>query len=111
MDIQHNLSKFIKKLKRLAKNLNAIKNTVKLLAVSKTKPISAILSSYQAGQTAFREKCVQEGVEKIQPGVSKVLTLNGILSGPLQSNKTRPVAEHFDWMETLDRAKITRSFK
>lgn len=80
---------------------------VTLLAVSKTKPFADILKAYHAGQRQFGENYVQEGVEKIQ--LAQQQNLNDItwhLIGPLQSNKTRIVAEHFDWVQTIDRLKI-----
>ncbi|KGQ49756.1 hypothetical protein IO46_10045 [Gallibacterium anatis] len=80
---------------------------VTLLAVSKTKPFADILTAYHAGQRQFGENYVQEGVEKIQ--LAKQQNINDItwhLIGPLQSNKTRIVAEHFDWVQTIDRLKI-----
>ena len=106
MDIQHNLNLIHQKIETACEEAKRNQNTVKLLAVSKTKPISAILSAYQAGQTAFGENYVQEGVEKIQYFESQGINLEWHFIGPLQSNKTRLVAEHFDWMQTLDRAKI-----
>ena len=81
---------------------------VRLLAVSKTVGADAVLQAVAAGQRDFGENYVQEGVDKIAavraalPGV--VLQWHCI--GPLQSNKTRPVAEHFDWVHTVDRLKI-----
>ena len=106
MDIQHNLNLIHQKIETPCKEAKRNQNTVKLLAVSKTKPISAILSAYQAGQIAFGENYVQEGVEKIQYLESQGINLEWHFIGPLQSNKTRLVAEHFDWMQTLERAKI-----
>nr|WP_311462942.1 YggS family pyridoxal phosphate-dependent enzyme [uncultured Aggregatibacter sp.] len=82
------------------------KSAVKLLAVSKTKPIEDILTAYEAGQMAFGENYVQEGVEKIQFCQQQQIELEWHFIGPLQSNKTRLVAEYFDWMQTLERAKI-----
>ncbi|WP_299081024.1 YggS family pyridoxal phosphate-dependent enzyme [uncultured Paraglaciecola sp.] len=82
-------------------------NSTKLLAVSKTKPVSDIVQAYEAGQRLFAENYVQEGVEKIQ----KLQTLDDIewhFIGPLQSNKTRQVAENFHWIHTLDRLKIAQ---
>jgi len=86
-------------------------NTVKLLAVSKTKPVSDIVHAYEAGQRLFGENYVQEGVEKIQ----MLQTLDDIgddiewhYIGPLQSNKTRLVAEHFSWVHAIDRLKIAQ---
>ena len=82
-------------------------NSTKLLAVSKTKPVSDIVQAYEAGQRLFGENYVQEGVEKIQA----LQTLDDIewhFIGPLQSNKTRLVAEHFDWVQAIDRLKIAQ---
>ena len=76
------------------------------MAVSKTKPNEAILEAYHAGQKAFGENYVQEGVDKIQYFEAQNIQLEWHFIGPLQSNKTRLVAEHFDWMQTLERAKI-----
>lgn len=79
-----------------------------LLAVSKTKPISAICEAYQAGQRCFGENYVQEGVSKIVELAANP-DYSGIewhFIGPLQSNKTKPVAEHFDWVHGIDRDKI-----
>lgn len=106
MDIQHNLNLIHQKIETACKEAKRNQNTVKLLAVSKTKPISDILSAYQAGQIAFGENYVQEGIERIQYFESQGINLEWHFIGPLQSNKTRLVAEHFDWMQTLDRAKI-----
>ena len=64
MNIQHNLNLIQQKIETACKEKNRNQNTVKLLAVSKTKPISAILSAYQAGQTAFGENYVQRGGRK-----------------------------------------------
>lgn len=80
-----------------------------LLAVSKTKPFSAIEQAYAAGQRAFGENYVQEGVDKILAAQQQDWQQDPIewhFIGPLQSNKTRLVAEHFDWMQTVDRLKI-----
>jgi pyridoxal phosphate enzyme (YggS family) len=82
-------------------------NTVKLLAVSKTKPVSDIVQAYEAGQRLFGENYVQEGVEKIQ-GLQTLDDIEWHFIGPLQSNKTRLVAEHFDWVQAIDRLKIAQ---
>ncbi len=77
-----------------------------LLAVSKTFPSHAIEEAMHAGQTAFGENYVQEAVEKIT-GLAKLRPwLEWHFIGPLQSNKTREVAEHFDWVHSIDRFKI-----
>jgi pyridoxal phosphate enzyme (YggS family) len=79
---------------------------IQLLAVSKTFPAIAVEEAMHAGQTAFGENYAQEGVEKIQQ-LSKLRPwLEWHFIGPLQSNKTRDVAEHFDWVHSIDRLKI-----
>lgn len=77
---------------------------VRLLAVSKTKPLDAILALAAAGQRDFGENFVQEGVQKIRQAGRDDLTWHFI--GQLQTNKTRLVAEHFQWVHTIDRLKI-----
>jgi pyridoxal phosphate enzyme (YggS family) len=80
---------------------------VKLLAVSKTKPVSDIVQAYEAGQRFFAENSVQEGVEKINT-LNYLTDIEWHFIGPLQSNKSRLVAENFDWMHTIDRLKIAQ---
>lgn len=80
---------------------------VRLLAVSKTKPVEAIQAAYDAGQREFGENYVQEGVEKIT-ALSNLSDCVWHFIGPLQSNKTRLVAEHFDWVQSLERIKIAK---
>jgi len=79
-------------------------NSVELLAVSKTKPIENILAATKIGQLQFGENYVQEGVQKIQTLNAKNLSWHFI--GPLQKNKTRSVAEHFQWVHTIERSII-----
>jgi pyridoxal phosphate enzyme (YggS family) len=79
---------------------------IRLLAVSKRKPLAAILEAAEAGQREFGENFVQEGVEKIQAADRDDLSWHFI--GHLQSNKTRAVAEHFQWVHTVDRRKIAQ---
>ncbi|MFZ2269379.1 MAG: YggS family pyridoxal phosphate-dependent enzyme [Azonexus sp.] len=78
--------------------------TVHLLAVSKTKPLSDIQAAAAAGQQAFGENYVQEGVEKSIATLGQKFEWHFI--GPLQSNKTRLVAEHFAWVHSIERLKI-----
>jgi pyridoxal phosphate enzyme (YggS family) len=85
-------------------------NEVTLLAVSKTFEADAVCQAYAAGQQAFGENYVQEGIEKIEQ-VRAMGTCPGIAwhcIGPLQSNKTRLVAEQFDWVQSVDRLKIAQ---
>ncbi len=78
---------------------------VTLLAVSKTKPSSLIEQAYAAGQRAFGESYVQESVEKITQ-LSHLSDICWHFIGPIQSNKTRQIAENFTWVHGIDRIKI-----
>jgi len=80
--------------------------SVHLLAVSKTFPAEAVREAHAAGQRAFGENYVQEGVAKIEALADLRSQLEWHCIGPLQSNKTRVVAEHFDWVHSIDRLKI-----
>lgn len=79
---------------------------VELLAVSKTFPADAVREALAGGQAAFGENYVQEGVAKIEALADVRTQLVWHCIGPLQSNKTRVVAEHFDWVHSIDRLKI-----
>ncbi|KWR91032.1 YggS family pyridoxal phosphate-dependent enzyme [Cupriavidus sp. IDO] len=79
---------------------------VALLAVAKTVPPTVVRTAFDAGQRAFGENYVQEGVDKIVALADLRSQLEWHFIGPLQSNKTRLVAEHFDWVHALDRFKI-----
>ena len=81
-------------------------DAVKLLAVSKKQPLSKILAAVEAGQRDFGENFVQEGLEKIDQ--TKNLNLVWHFIGHLQNNKTRLVAENFDWVHTIDKLKTAR---
>ena len=78
--------------------------TVSLLAVSKTWPADVVRDAAAAGQRAFGENYVQEGVDKVE--ALGALGLEWHFIGPLQSNKTRRVANAFDWVHSIDRLKI-----
>ncbi len=78
--------------------------SVRLMAVSKKKPPELVLEAAALGQRDFGENFVQEGIAKIEATAREELTWHFI--GHLQSNKTRAVAEHFQWVHTVDRAKI-----
>lgn len=85
---------------------------VQLLAVSKTFPASAVVAVAQLGQRDFGENYIQEGIDKMAQVAERLPQLSAELRwhciGPIQSNKTRLVAEHFDWVHTLDRLKIAQ---
>jgi pyridoxal phosphate enzyme (YggS family) len=77
---------------------------VELLAVSKTFPAEAIREAFDAGQRRFGENYVQEGIDKI--AALRDLPIEWHFIGPIQSNKTRPIAGHFSWVHGIDRLKI-----
>jgi hypothetical protein len=81
--------------------------SVHLLAVSKTFPADQVAAVAALGQRDFGENYVQEGVDKIV-ALKSVTGLVWHCIGPLQSNKTRQVAEHFDWVHSVDRLKIAQ---
>ena len=82
--------------------------SVTLLAVSKTFGADAVRAAQAAGQQAFGENYVQEALDKIAQLADLRTQLEWHLIGPLQSNKTRPVAEAFDWVHSVDRLKIAQ---
>lgn len=79
---------------------------IRLLAVSKTFPATDVRAAFDAGQRAFGENYVQEAVEKIAALADLRGDIEWHFIGPLQSNKTKLVAEHFDWVHSVDRLKI-----
>lgn len=87
--------------------------SITLLAVSKTFDVQAVLTAAQAGQRAFGENYVQEAIDKIAATRdmrehNPDLQLEWHFIGPIQSNKTRQIAEHFDWVHSVDRLKIAQ---
>jgi pyridoxal phosphate enzyme (YggS family) len=91
---------------KAAKEAGRSPESIELLAVSKKQPVSAIVEAAAAGQRDFGENLVIEGVEKIQEIADPDLVWHFI--GHLQTNKTRTVAEHFDWVHSIDRIKTAR---
>lgn len=85
--------------------VNSKNDRVTLLAVSKKKPVAAIQEAYNAGQRDFGENYLQEAIEKITT-LSNLTDINWHFIGPIQSNKTRQIAQHFSWVHSVDRAKI-----
>lgn len=80
--------------------------TITLLAVSKTVPASVIREAYSLGQQAFGENFVQEALDKMRD--LRDLPLQWHFIGPIQSNKTRAIAENFSWVHSVDRLKIAQ---
>lgn len=93
---------------RLARALEAAKrdaDEARLLAVSKTKPAESIRQAHACGQREFGENYLQEALDK-QTQLADLVDIVWHFIGPLQSNKTRAVAEHFNWVHSIDRVKI-----
>lgn len=105
--IEHNLQQVRERIAAAATRCGRAPEEITLLAVSKTKPVSAIEEAIAAGQRAFGENYVQEGVEKVTT-LAAHPDLQWHFIGPLQSNKSRLVAEHFDWCHTVDRQRIAQ---
>ncbi|MFL0796290.1 MAG: YggS family pyridoxal phosphate-dependent enzyme [Cellvibrionaceae bacterium] len=104
-DIAGNISKIQQRITKAASRCNRTADSIQLLAVSKTKPTALIREAITAGILDFGENYLQDAITKItdledQPGI------RWHFIGPLQSNKTRAVAEHFSWVHTVDRLKI-----
>jgi len=102
--ISANLQAVLARITAAARKYGRNPDDIALLAVSKTWPASAVREAVAAGQRAFGENYVQEGIEKASDLAS--LGLEWHFIGPLQSNKTRRVAEVFDWVHSIDRLKI-----
>ncbi|PHM47699.1 YggS family pyridoxal phosphate-dependent enzyme [Xenorhabdus miraniensis] len=106
-NIEQNLHDVRNRITLAAQKCGRSPEEITLLAVSKTKPADAIAEAITKGQREFGENYVQEGVEKIQH-FSNHNDLVWHFIGPLQSNKSRLVAENFDWCHTIDRLKIAQ---
>lgn len=106
--IESNLQGVQERLRRACEDAGRDVTEVTLLAVSKTFGPDAVREAMAAGQTAFGENYIQEGVEKILllRESDPAARLSWHCIGPVQSNKTRLVAAHFDWVHSVDRLKI-----
>jgi len=104
--IQMQLNEVRARIKMACRSAGRADDAITLLAVSKTFGADAVEAAFAAGQTAFGENYVQEAVQKIT--ALRHLPLQWHCIGPIQSNKSRLVAEHFDWVHTVDRLKIAQ---
>jgi len=101
-EIQNNLVAIQQRIDKACDSCGRPRGSVKLLAVSKTKPISMIKAAYEAGQTDFGENYLQDALPKIHD-------LQGAawhFIGHIQSNKARDIAENFDWVHTVSTMKV-----
>lgn len=100
------LQNLVSRIARAASDAGRDPAGIRLLAVSKTWPADSVREAAAAGQHAFGENYVQEGVAKVEALAD--LGLEWHFIGPLQSNKTRPVANSFAWVHSIDRLKIAQ---
>ncbi len=104
--IAQNIQQIQQKIADAEQKYQRPKNAVCLLAVSKTKPANMLRTAYAAGQGHFGENYTQEALQKIT--ALSDLSIVWHFIGAIQSNKSRDIAEHFDWVHSVDRVKIAR---
>ena len=104
--IAENIAKVGERIREAAQASGRDLNSIGLLAVSKTKPSAAVREAFAAGLRDFGENYLQEALEK-QVELSD-LPLIWHFIGPIQSNKTKPIAEHFAWVHSVDRLKVAQ---
>ncbi|HSC83433.1 MAG TPA: YggS family pyridoxal phosphate-dependent enzyme, partial [Pseudomonas sp.] len=102
--IAENIAKVRERIREAAQASQRDLSTIGLLAVSKTKPAAAIRAAHAAGLRDFGENYLQEALDKQAELTDLDLIWHFI--GPIQSNKTKAIAEHFDWVHSVDRLKI-----
>jgi pyridoxal phosphate enzyme (YggS family) len=103
--IAANLQAVMRRIEKAARDAGRAPESVRLVAVSKTWGAERVAEAFSCGQHAFGENHVQEAVEKIQE-LSRLAGIEWHFVGPIQSNKTRLIAEHFQWVHSLEREKI-----
>ncbi|MCB1675128.1 MAG: YggS family pyridoxal phosphate-dependent enzyme [Halioglobus sp.] len=101
-----NIAQLRERVRRSAQKNQRETSAISVLAVSKTRPAAAIRAAYRCGLHQFGESYVQESLEKMAQLQDLPLVWHFI--GPVQSNKTRAIATHFDWIHSVDREKIAR---
>jgi PLP dependent protein len=107
-DLAASLASVHRRIDDAARSAGRAPGDVALLAVSKTFPAEAVRAAHAAGQRAFGENYVQESLDKIAALADLRASLEWHFIGPLQSNKSRAVAEQFDWVHSVDRLKIAQ---
>jgi pyridoxal phosphate enzyme (YggS family) len=101
------LAKVTARIQQAALAVGRNRETVRLIAVSKTQPAEAVAQAYACGQHEFGENYLQEALEK-QAALTHLSEIVWHFIGPIQSNKTRPIAENFDWIHSIDREKVAQ---
>ena len=104
--IAENIGRLSARLRQLEQQYERPPGSVKLLAVSKRHPVDSIVEAHAAGILDFGENYLQEALEKIQQ--LSAMRLNWHFIGPVQANKTRAIAENFQWVHSVDRLKIAQ---
>ena len=108
MSIETNIKEVITKVKQLSRKNFDNRLKVKILAVSKKKSREDIVKAYKAGLSDFGENYIDEGLEKIKFFKNLDLGINWHFIGSIQSNKTRQIAENFDWVHSVDSLKVVK---
>jgi hypothetical protein len=102
--ISERLQAILSRMGDAARQAGRTPESVRLVAVSKSQPATALRLAHVAGQSAFGENYLQEALGKMAELAD--LPLEWHFIGPIQSNKTRAIAEHFDWVQSVDRLKV-----
>jgi pyridoxal phosphate enzyme (YggS family) len=103
-EITDHLADIVERVARAAQHANRSAKSVTIVAISKQQPTSSIVAAHRAGITNFGESYVQEALPKMDAASELAATWHFV--GKLQTNKTRQVAERFDWVHTVDRLRI-----
>ncbi|MFT6050370.1 MAG: pyridoxal phosphate enzyme (YggS family) [Halioglobus sp.] len=104
--ISQNVTKLASRVRLAAQKSQRSPQDISIVAASKTRSADIIEQAFQAGITHFGENYLQEALEKIDQ--LRALKIVWHFIGPIQSNKTRAIAENFDWVHSVDRAKVAR---
>ena len=104
--LSHNIAQLLSRVRCSAEKSQFSNSDILVVAVSKTRPASHIRWAYESGLSHFGENYLQEALSKIDE--LKDLPLCWHFIGPIQSNKTLSIAEHFDWVHSVDRDKVAR---
>ena len=104
--LSDNISKLLQRVGLAAEKSQRHSSDIVVLAVSKSRPAEEIRAAFAKGLEQFGESYLQEALEKIEALHDLAITWHFI--GPIQSNKTRPIATHFDWVHSVDRARVAR---
>ncbi|MEC7377834.1 MAG: YggS family pyridoxal phosphate-dependent enzyme [Pseudomonadota bacterium] len=105
--IADNIGSVTRRIQKATLQAGRSPGSVRLLAVSKTRPAEDLREAFAAGQVAFGENYLQEALDK-QEALADLPDMEWHFIGPIQSNKTRQIASSFDWVHSVDRLKIAR---